>query len=191
MKPITCYFSIIFSAFLLLVSCVDDNSYSKLLEDEKTTVADYLKRMQINVIKTLPAENATWGEKDYYLSPQGFYFHLVKRGENTSDSLKIGDTIYPRFIEYSLKQNDNTTTSTWTPSDLAYPVPFIYGLNSETAICFHYAAKYMKYNFSEAKLIVPSVAGLKNYDAFNSGQLIDNQSNAVPKAYDFKIQFQR
>lgn len=156
-----------------LYGCDQQSSYSDLRKQEDKLIENYIKRMGINVLETLPADDYVWGEKDYYrvAGYDDLYFHLEKRGDsirisNSGDTTRIdkvsgGETIIMRYKEYELTENADTT-SNWTTNDSPYPVEFKYdGYGDRTISCtgWQVAVGLMGYPESVCKVIVPSKQG--------------------------------
>lgn len=158
---------------LALHGCDQQKSYSEQRKQENKLIENYIKRMGINVLDTLPADDYVWGEKDYYrvAGYDDLYFHLEKRGDsirvsNSGDTTRIdkvsgGETIIMRYKEYELTENTDTT-SNWTTNDSPYPIEFKYdGYGDKTLSCvgWQVAVGLMGYPESVCKVIVPSKQG--------------------------------
>jgi len=107
------------------------------------------------------------------------YFHLSNPGEG-SDSLEINNKVIPRYIEYTLTEVADTVSHYSILDDNGYTLDFNYGDLNQMCTAFHEAAKYMKRNNSEAKIIVHSKIGFK-----------DKWSPATPMGYDLTIKIQK
>lgn len=156
-----------------LYGCDQQSSYSDLRKQEDKLIENYIKRIGINVLETMPANDYVWGEKDYYrvAGYDDLYFHLEKRGDsirvsNSDDTTRIdkvsgGETIIMRYKKYELTE-DSDTTSNWTTNDSPYPVEFKYdGYGDQTLSCtgWQIAVGLMGYPESVCKVIVPSKQG--------------------------------
>jgi hypothetical protein len=131
-----------------------------------------------NVLSSFPTDNV-WKDKDYVLTSSGLYFHLSNKGSDTI-SLRLNNTIVPRYIEYNLTEDPDTTSHLSIFDDGGYTNDFVYGNYSQMCTAFHEAAKYMKYNDSEAKIIVHSKIGFQ-----------DKWSPATPMGYDLIIKIKK
>lgn len=161
---------------VLTVSCSSDpDSYENLLADEKESIANYISRNGINVVNQLPADGA-WGANDYYLTPNGVYIHIVDAGETDSAAVYSGQLVFARYYKITLDVVPDTITRLWTATESSDPDNFTYNNTDEAFTGFHDAVKYMKYNNSVAKLIVPSKQGTS-----------EDATNVKAYAYDFKI----
>lgn len=182
MKRISYLFFLAFLTSLLATSCSDTKTYAELLKEEKNLIDAYVKRNNIEVVSTFPA-NTAWrnnGKDVYVLTSSGLYFHMVNPGDlNSNDTLMLKNIVVPRYKEYTLGVVADTL-SNWSTIDYTYPSSFTYGDLTLSCKAFHEAASYMKRNDSEAKIIAPSSVG------FNSDLL-----TVTPKAFDIKIKFQR
>ena len=158
---------------LLALTGCEQQSYSTKRKQENKLIQNYLNRMGINVLETMPADDYVWKENDYYrvAGYDDLYFHLVKRGDsirigNNGDTIHIdkvsgGETIVIRYKEYELTETSDTT-SNWTTNDAPFPVEFKYdgyGDRSTSCVGWQVAVGLMKYPESSCKVIVPSKQG--------------------------------
>lgn len=168
----------VFTIILFAASCSSDpDSYENLLEDEKASIANYISRNGINVITDIPANNV-WGANDYYLTPNGVYLHIENPGLTDSAAVYSGQVVIYRYYKKTLDVPTDTIERKWTATESPYPLSLRYNTVDLSTQCaaFHEAIKYMKYDGSYAKLIVPSKQG-NTADA--------NEVKAY--AYDFRI----
>lgn len=164
---------------ILFTSCSSTPTYAELLSSEKVQIADYIKRENINVLSSFP-KDSIWKKNDYVLTSSGLYFHMVSYGIlSDSVSLEVGNTVVPRYKQYSLAVGSDTI-SNWSTVDFAYPSTFVYGNYSQSCVAFQEAASYMNRNESVAKIIVPSKLG------FNADML-----SVTPYGYDLRIKIQK
>ncbi|VBB43385.1 conserved exported hypothetical protein [uncultured Paludibacter sp.] len=170
--------SIILSFFLLIIvfyACSNTKTYSELQDEEQALIANYIQRNNITVVTTLP-EPDKWNENQYYKSSSGLYFHLVNPGEyTTTDTVKLKSTIAFRYRLYTLNNPSDTVDNNWSTIDYPAPNIIVYGYTSSTA-GLQEAIKYMKYQNSEAKVIVPHNLNSSTY-----------LQSVTPMAYDLKI----
>jgi len=182
MKRISYLFFLAFLTSLLATSCSDTKTYAELLKDEKNLIEAYVKRNNIEVVSTFPA-NTAWrnnGKDVYVLTTSGLYFHMVNSGDlSSNDTLMSKNIVVPRYKQYTLGVVADTL-SNWSTIDYTYPSSFTYGDLTLSCKAFHEAASYMKRNDSEAKIIVPSSIGF-------SSEL----NSVTPMGYDLKIKFQK
>jgi len=182
MKRISYLFFLAFLTSLLATSCSNTKTYAELLKEEKNLIDAYVKRNNIEVVSTFPA-NTAWnnnGRDVYVLTKSGLYFHMVNAGNLISnDTLMLKNIVVPRYKEYTLGVVADTI-SNWSTIDYAEPSSFTYGDLTLSCKAFHEAASYMKRNDTQAKIIVPSSIG------FNADLL-----TVTPKAFEIKIKFQR
>jgi len=182
MKRISYLFFLTFLASLLATSCSNTKTYAELLKEEKNLIDAYVKRNNIEVVSTFPA-NTAWsnnGKDVYVLTKSGLYFHMVNSGDlSSNDTLMLKNIVVPRYKEYTLGVVADTL-SNWSTIDYTYPSSFTYGDLTLSCKAFHEAASYMKRNDTQAKIIVPSSIG------FNADLL-----TVTPKAFEIKIKFQR
>jgi hypothetical protein len=190
MKRISYLFFLSFLTSILASSCSSTETYAELLTTEKSLIQGYINRNNILVVSAFPVDTpwatkgkAAWvkdGRDVYVLLSDGLYFHKVSPGvsETPSDTLVLGNTIVPRFKKYTLGVPADSV-SNWNTVDYPYPPDFVYGDASSSNSCtaFQITAYYMKRNYSEAKIIVPSKIG------FNADML-----SVTPLGFDIKIQ---
>jgi len=183
MKRISYLLLLTILASLVISSCSNTKTYAEQLNDEKILIADYIKRNNIQIVTTYPADSV-WtknGNDIYYISPaSGLYIHMVNYGDMTSkDTLLLKDVVVPRYKQYTLGLVSDTI-SNWSTIDFPYPSTFVYGDLTQSCKAFQEAASYLKRNETEAKLIVPSKLGFT-----------DNLTSVTPMGYDLKIKIQK
>ncbi len=175
MKRISYFFFLVFIISLCSTSCSNTKTYAQQLDDEQALIKAYIKRNNINVLTSLPA-NKDWHDNDYYKSGSGIYFHLVDSGSTMdTTTIRLKNTVVPRYKQYALALNSDTI-SNWNTIDFPYPADFVYGDLSQSCKAFQEAATYMKRNDSQAKIIVPSSIGFTA-----------DQNSVTPYGYTLKI----
>jgi len=179
------------TGLVLLATSCNNNTYSRLRDQEDKLIANYISRNNLQIVTEEPAKDHVWGEKEYYKVKgyDNFYFHLISRGDSvridsvgkaTPDTvdLKIvsNDLIVARYKQFQLTEYADTL-SYWTTLDQAYPYEFHYYNTSECEIvAWHLAIGLMKYPDSQCEIIVPSKLGDSNA-----------QSSVTPYVYILKI----
>lgn len=173
-----------------LAACNSASSYSTQLAQEKRLIANYLKVHNINVVYTLPADDA-WGENDYYQVPgyDNLYYRLVHRGDSLliqgDDTTRIepvmrSELVVMRYRQYTLTEYPDTI-SYWTTMDNAYPAEFRFQTDYTNASnAWHLAVELMQYSNSECKIICPSKQGLSA-----------EQNSVTPYGYDLHMKIKR
>jgi len=158
-----------------LMGCESKNTYSKLREQEKKDINDFIAREGINVVNELPT---TWGEKDYYAVPNydDFYIHIVSQ-DPTAREAQLGNIILVRYKKYGLGAYSDTTRY-WTTDDGGEPIPFQLGNTSDEYYCLGWtvAMSVVKYSQSVCRIICPSKMGFS----------ADN-SSVTPYGYELKL----
>jgi hypothetical protein len=180
MKRLSFFFFLVFIISLVTSSCGNNTkTFAQSLDEEQALINAYIKRNNINVLSSFP--KGKWGDNDYVKTSSGLYFHLVDSGNTAikGDTIKLTNTVVPRFKQYALALNSDTIFN-WTTIDYAYSPDFSYGTTTESCKAFHEAVSYMKRNDSQAKLIVPSSLGFSA-----------EQNSVTPYGYTFKIKFLR
>lgn len=180
----------LFTLAACLTACNSTSSYSSQLQQEKRLIADYIKREHINVIYTLPEDDA-WGEHDYYQVPgyDNLLYRLVRRGDtvaiNGNDTVVLEpiistEKVIMRYRQYTLTEHPDTA-SFWTTMDTPAPTEFRYLTDYTTASnAWHIAVGLMQYSGSECKIICPSKLGLT-----------PEQTSVTPYGYDLFMQIKR
>jgi len=180
MKKIFSFIFIFIAILIVFSSCSSDSSsYANLLKAEKSSIAGYISRNNINVISKVPTNNV-WGDKDYLLTSTGLYIHIVNRGDTAAvaDTVVSEGLIIARYYKITLDAIPDTIIKNWTAADYPYPLEFNYKVSSASTVptAFHEAVKYMKYSNAVAKIIVPSKLGTTT-----------DVNNVIPYFYDLKI----
>lgn len=180
MKQYSLLIYLLLTVTMVFISCDDKKTYAELLKEEKVTIADYIKRNNIQVVSEKPTEKI-WPENVYLKTTSGLYFHLINEGDNTetADSAELNDLISVRYIQYTLTEKSDTVFN-WNTIDSPYPTAFNYQDYSQSCAAWHEAVSYMKRNESEAIIIVPSKIGFET-----------NMISVTPLGYRLKIQFQK
>ena len=176
---------------LFIVTGCNNNTYSKLRDQEDKLIANYIRRNGLKIVNEEPAIDHVWGAKEYYKvkGEDNFYFHLIERGDSIlidsiSDTridtidleIVANDLIITRYKQWALTE-DADTLSYWTTLEQAYPYEFhYYNTNECECIAWHLAVKLMKYPNSACEIIVPSKLGFSN-----------DQSTVTPYVYMMKI----
>lgn len=155
--------------------CQSTNTYSKLREQEKQVIKDYIAREGINVVNELPT---VWGEKDYYMVPNtdDFYLHVIDPG-NKDAVAEAGQTILMRFKKYGLTAYSDTIRF-WTTEDGGEPVHFQLGNTSDEYYCYGWtkAIEVMQYSGGHCRIICPSKMGFT-----------DDNSSVTPYGYELRF----
>ena len=154
----------------------NSNIYSEQLKKERKLIESYIARHGLIIVDTLPAADQ-WEENIYYRVPEGdnCYFHLVALGDTTFPEIEKEDEVLLRFKRYTLDEYPDTL-SNWGTMDSADPIKLEYMVNSETSCTgWQVALKYMKYPYSQCKIIVPSKMGF-----------IEENSTVTPYGYELK-----
>ena len=161
---------------LLVASGCNSNIYSEQLKKERKLIESYIARHGLIIVDTLPAADQ-WEENIYYRVPEGdnCYFHMVALGDTTFPEIEKNDPVLLRFKRYTLDEYPDTL-SNWGTMDSADPIKLEYMVNSETSCTgWQVALKYMKYPYSQCKIIVPSKMGFR-----------EENSTVTPYGYELK-----
>jgi hypothetical protein len=160
---------------LLLASCTDTTTtYKEKLAAENSAIDAFIKRNNIEVVTTAPADN-DWGTKKFLKTSNGLYIHMVDNGE-AGATVQSGELVTFRMRKISLDTNETVVTNTF--NTLVYPNPdeFNYDVSGQICDAFQEAVKIMKRHNSQAELIVPSKIGFET-----------DYTNVVPYFYELKI----
>lgn len=165
-----------------IASSCNKNVYSEQLKKEEKLIESFIARQGIQVVDTEPTSMEEWGDNVYWRVPDydNFYFHLVEAGDTTAAELEAKETVLLRFKRYTLEQYADTL-SMWNTLDSADPITFKYMVSSqESCTGWQVALKYMKYPYSQCKIICPSKLGFS-----------EENSSVTPYGYDLKIKIKR
>lgn len=172
---------ILMGIVLLIAYGCNSNIYSEQLKKERALIESYIKRTGIQVVDTLPANDA-WTENLYYRVPgyDNFYFQMVELGDTTQPELEAEEVVLLRFKRYTLNEYPDSLFN-WGTMDSADPIRLQYMVNSETSCTgWQIALQYMKYHESQCKIICPSKMGFSEENA-----------SVTPYGYDLKIKIKR
>jgi len=165
----------------LLITGCNNNTYSRLRDQEDKLIENYISRNGLKIITTEPAEDHVWAENEYYKIPgyDNLYYHLIQQGD-TSHEVVTNDLIIMRYKQFALTENADTL-SYWTTLDQAYPIEFHYMNTSECeAVAWHLAIKQMKYADTQCEIICPSKLGFTA-----------DQSSVTPYVYIMKFKIKQ
>jgi hypothetical protein len=154
----------------------NSNIYSEQLKKERKLIESYIARHGLIIVDTLPADDQ-WEENIYYRVPEGdnCYFHMVALGDTTFPEIEKEDEVRLRFKRYTLDEYPDTL-SNWGTMDSADPIKLEYMVNSDNSCTgWQVALKYMKYPYSQCKIIVPSKMGFR-----------EENSTVTPYGYELK-----
>jgi len=157
---------------VVLTGCESQNTYSKLREQEKQKISDFIQRNGITVVEEWPK---VWNSKLYYHVPDydDFYIQVIDSG-NVNCVAQTGQTILLRFIKYSLDVYSDTIRY-WTTEDGGDPISFQFGNTSEDTYCAGWTATIdvVKYSGSHCRIICPSKLGFS-----------EDNSSVTPYGYE-------
>ncbi len=168
-------FGLICALPVFLTGCQSTTTYSKLLQQEKKLISDYIEREGIRVVDEIPE---VWGEKDYYAVPNydNLYIHIIEQ-DKTAPEVKGGNTILLRYKKYNLTAYSDTTRY-WTTDDGGYPISFQFGNISDSYYCAGWTAAIavMKHSGGHCHIICPSKLGFS-----------EDNSSVTPRGYELKF----
>lgn len=173
------------SFFLLIIgfsACNHTKTYGELQDEEQALIASYLQKHNITVVTTMP-EVGKWKENEYYKSSSGLYFHLVSP-KSATDTINLTDnekiqtrsSIAFRYKLFTIENPSDTVINNWSTIDYPFPTTVAYGDYTSSSVGVQEAFKYMRFNNSEAKIIVPHNISTSTY-----------LESVTPMAYDLKI----
>lgn len=179
LKKISFIFGLTLALVAGLSSCNNTTTYAQQLDDEQALIQDFIDRHNIQIVSVMPTEYP-WPDNVYFKSGSGLYFRLTNQGDTSSTYyLEENDKVVPRFIQYTLTAKPDTLSNMST-IDFPYTTDFNYLDYTQVCTGWHEAVSYMKYNNSEAKMIVFSKLGFS-----------DNKNNVVPMGYDMTIRIRK
>ena len=177
---------------MILLSAVSfsctDQTYAKQLKTEEKLINEYLKRENINVLKSFPAENA-WKPNDYVALDNGMYFHLEKAGE-AGDSIKAGNLAIVRFKSYTLSLPVDSIDM-WNTIGTQNPPNFVWGTTDKACEAWLAALALMQRQYSEGKIIAPSKTGFGINAAYLNWSVYDDESSVTPRLYYLQLRFRK
>jgi hypothetical protein len=183
----------IITVLLLVLLCAvsfscSDQTYAKQLKAEEELIKEYLKRENINVLKSFPAENA-WKPNDYVALDNGMYFHLEKVGEE-GDSIKAGNLAIVRFKSYTLGIPTDSVDM-WSTTGTQNPPTFVWGTTDKACEAWLTALALMQRQYSEGKIIAPSKTGFDRNAMYIGWSVSDDESSVTPRLYHLQLRFQK
>jgi hypothetical protein len=123
------FFALSFFAFsAIFSSCSQQKSLQELLREEKKAIERFISANDFVILDEYP-KNGVFGEKEYFKTNEGLYFHVVDSGN--SNRIKPLNDVTIRF-EYMHDVRDaarGDTTTRIAPS-LLYPFSFTYGIQA-------------------------------------------------------------
>lgn len=179
--------TVLFTAILVTAgySCTDQ-TYAKQLKNEEKLIKDYLRRENINVLHSFPAEDA-WQPNDYVELDKGMYFHLEKAGA-PGDSIKAGNLAIVRYKSYTLSLPTDSVVM-WSTTDNTNPVTFVWGTTDKACEGWLTALALMQRQYSEGKIIVPSKSGFSTQAPYLNWSVSDDESSVTPRLYHLQLRF--
>lgn len=175
MKRLFIYLVSLTSLTLFIVSCTTSGTYANLLNAQNTTIKNYIKQNNLQIVGTLPSFTA-WTPKEFFNSPTGLYYHLDVCGDTTTDSIRAGDQVSIRYLKISITTPPDTVQNSWTTLNAPYPYIMIYRVAGSEPPAWQEAISYMKYSGAQATLIVPGGLGFAS-----------EQSSIIPFIHVIKI----
>lgn len=181
--------TVLFSAMLFAVvfSC-SEQTYSKQLKVEEKLIKEYIKRNNINVLKSFPAENA-WKPNDYVELDDGMYFHLENAGIE-GDSIKTGNLAIVRYKSYTLTVPTDSIDM-WNTVGMSNPPVFVWGTTDKACVAWQTALELMQRQNSEGKIIAPSKIGFGTNAIYLGWGVSDDESTVTPRLYYLQLRFQK
>lgn len=180
---------ILFLGSLLMIACTG-TSYSKLLKEEKKTIANYIDREGIRTTGEWPGYKE-WPSNLYYEVPgyDYLYFHMIAVGDTSyiDDDGKeqkvlpvaASETVIMRYKKYGLNWGSDTI-SYWTTQENPYPMEFKYLTESVDCVAWQLATQLMKYSNAHCRIICPSKLGESAA-----------QSSVTPYGYELHMRIKR
>jgi hypothetical protein len=187
---------------LTLQSCNDSKTYAEQLEDERKAIDNYIAENEIKTISfdEFKAQDYTTNteQNEYVRLSDGVYLQIVDKGEVGSDSIKNGNVVTVRFLEYNIQEKDTTAASNWDVPDALDvfdyrksgttlsgtfrestmgAISYMYYYYSSTQVPEGWLVplEYLRSQNAHIKIIVPSKAGHSTA-----------MSNVTPYFYDMK-----
>jgi hypothetical protein len=169
-------FFLALTALVVFVSACSSTAddYEELLNAEKKSIEDFIKRNNITVIDQLP--EGDFAPNEFYRTSSGLYINIVRKGEGTT-AVRNNQQVLARYYKITLEAQPDTIVRNWdTSGGYTEPDSYYYNYNTYEFPAFHEAFGLMKYHDSEAKLIVPSKIGTSA-----------DKDDVIPYFYHLKI----
>jgi hypothetical protein len=152
-----------FVIILFAVSCRNEKSMQELIQEEKKAIDRYIVRNDLHILSEYPKDNI-WGEKDYYKTADGVYYHVVDTGgSEKAQKFKLYETsgtlvcLRVESVHY-FAVSDTSVFSMYTE----YPYTFTYGLQT-TYSCAAWAEPLDHVGVNAVvDMIVPSESGMSS-----------------------------
>lgn len=149
---LTLTLSIMVSGFVL-TGCDKTQTYAELLDAEKAAIRSYIKKNNIIVLSTFPADSI-FGEKEYFLDAEGLYVHIDSLGGKRK--VQTGETILLWFEKRGPLPEDSVTASNYSYTK---PDEFVYmGSYTSTRYAWYRPLKWVG-NGGKVKVIATHTAG--------------------------------
>jgi hypothetical protein len=130
-KTLTFVFGVI-ATIIFLSGCKNELTMQERIQKEKKAIERYIERNHLVILDEYP-EGGKFGEKDYFKTADGLYFHVVDSGNGKRASLYM-DEIAVRF-EY-LHYISETDTSLVYWNTLTYDLPYTYKYGDDTSVTY-------------------------------------------------------
>jgi hypothetical protein len=120
----------IFVVFILsfsgvFMSCNQQKSYQELLREEKRAIERFIDNNDFVILKEYP-KDGIFGEKEFYKTTEGLYFHVVDSGN--SNRVKYLNEVTVRYeLSWNIKYAAKRDSSQIIRPSLPYPESFVYG----------------------------------------------------------------
>jgi len=102
-------------------SCSSSLTYAVQLDEEKTSIKDFIVSNNFHVVDTIPSV-VPWPTGVYYLTKSGLYVHVLDTGAFVHKSIETNTVISVRFTETDMNGNQGYTNmyGTGDPVELLY-----------------------------------------------------------------------
>lgn len=122
MKKLTLFFLGLLALSIGFQACDDSKTYAEMMEEEDDAIEAFIKENNIKVISQseFHAQDSitkTDGDvREFVQLASGVYMHIVDKGStNVADTVKSGDLILVRFMEYDIMSGDTTLSNLTEP----------------------------------------------------------------------------
>jgi len=106
---------------MAISSCSSSLTYANQLDEEKTSIKDFIATNQYKVVDTIPSV-VPWPDGVYYLTESGLYVHVLDTGKFVNKSIQTNTVISVRFVETDMAGELGYTNmyGTGDPVELLY-----------------------------------------------------------------------
>lgn len=147
---------------MAISSCSSSLTYANQLEEEKTSIKDFIATNKYQIVDTIPSV-VPWPDGVFYLTESGLYVHVVDTGAFVDPSIQTNTVINVRFVETDMEGEQGYTNMYGTGD----PIELLYNNVSSSAsygdcLAWHEGLDYVG-DGGRIQMIVPASIGWSMY----------------------------